>query len=132
MFLHVCKYGLQDYLKIFLSDDVSIKYSLWKKRIKSLVWSYETAKWNATCMLYPELDMYRNNIESIGMHMWWKFVVDNPIYMEKASAVLSIICSHLKSSVLTTPTSALAPLHIRQVTVQVAMGSKVDPLRRPI
>ena len=43
MFLHVCKYGLQDYLKIFLSDDVSIKYSLWKKRIKSLVWSYETA-----------------------------------------------------------------------------------------
>lgn len=52
MFLHVCKYGLQGYLKNFLSaDDVSIKYSVWKKRIKSLVWSYETAKWNATCML---------------------------------------------------------------------------------
>ena len=93
MFLHVCKYGLQGYLKHFLSDDVSIKYSVWKKRIKSLVWSYETAKWNATCMLYPELDIYRHNIESIGMHMWWKFVVDNPIYMEKASAVLAIMCN---------------------------------------
>ena len=54
------------------------------------------------------------------------------LYFVATLAVLSIICSLLKSSVLTTPTSALAPLHIRQVTVQVAMGSKVDPLRRPI
>ena len=93
MYEHVCKYGLQIYIKDYLSNDVSIRYGIWKKRIKSIIWSYETAKWNATCRLYPDLDFYCNYIEKICMHMWWKFVVDNPIYMEKASAALSILCN---------------------------------------
>ena len=93
IYRYVCSYGLQIHLKNILEREEIINYTVWKRSIKTIVWSYEFEKWKATCMLYPELNLYRSSIETISMHMWWYFVADNPIYLEKASAVLSIICS---------------------------------------
>ena len=42
-------------------------------------------------MMYEELDLYGENIKTIKMRPWWKFVRENLSMMHKASSVVAAL-----------------------------------------
>ena len=47
--------------------------------------------WRATCLLYPELDIYRNVIKQNTMHCWWSLTKAYPYLRKHVSAVFSVL-----------------------------------------
>ena len=63
----------------------------WKRLIKKIVWDNEITKWKLSCMLYSELDVYRNCVCHIGMHPWWQLARHKPNLTNRVSGVLAVL-----------------------------------------
>ena len=63
----------------------------WKRLIKKIVWDNEITKWKLSCMLYSELDVYRNCVCHMGMHSWWQLARHKPNLTNLVSGVLAVL-----------------------------------------
>ena len=62
-----------------------------KIKIKSHIIEHEKKCWNATCLLYPELNMYARSVNNITPHTWWKIARVHPHLMKKICFVMSLL-----------------------------------------
>ena len=62
-----------------------------KKHVKRIVWDHEIAIWRASCMLYPELDIYLDGIKHNAMSCWWSVTQACPYLRRQISAVLAVL-----------------------------------------
>ena len=63
----------------------------WKKIVKENVWKNEVIKWNATCSMYRELNMYASSVKDIKLHSWWILSKVRPHLTKKISCVMSLL-----------------------------------------
>ena len=67
MFMAVCKHVMGNLLKNVTPSESG-----------KLVWEHESMRWEATCLMYPELSVYNDNIKKIDIHSWWAFYRTTP------------------------------------------------------
>ena len=74
-----------------MNNDIFPVYESIKFLIKCIVKESEDNRWKASCILYKELDYYRSTVSRIGIHPWWLFAKDEPLYCKKVAGVLAIL-----------------------------------------
>lgn len=87
----VCKYGLQDKLRKCIIENDFGNFKMEKSVIKRIVWEKEYSCWRASCLLYPEMDIYSGAIKCIAMTIWWKFVNRYPFMWRNVCNLVAII-----------------------------------------
>ena len=55
------------------------------------IWKTEVIKWRLSCLLYKELDIYRDSIDGIEMNAWWSLLKLRPHLGKYASAVMAVL-----------------------------------------
>ena len=66
-------------------------FSEWRQIIKRVVMENELARWRASCMLYPNLQLYMESVKTISMHPWWVLCKEHPQVTTKTSHVMSVL-----------------------------------------
>ena len=59
--------------------------------VKRSIWRHDIDRWKATCLFYPELEVYRDIVKRNTMHVWWNLVKIHPFLHKYVSAVLSVL-----------------------------------------
>ena len=84
------KYGMQETLRQCIINDLFGSTQSRKEMTKRAVWDYEKQCWQATCLMYPELEVYRKYVHDIRMNAWWKFCSNHPEMTKKASYCMAL------------------------------------------
>ena len=85
------KYGMQETLRQCIINDNFGSTESRKEMTKRTVWEYEKKCRQATCLMYPELEvLYRKYEHDIRMNARWKFCSNHPEMTKKASYCMAL------------------------------------------
>ena len=92
MFKAVCKHGMENLIRKYVirGELDKLGTNMNKNMVKQIIWEHESNRWKATCLMYPELRVYNDNIKKIEMHPWWKFCRANPGMTRRAGYCLAV------------------------------------------
>ena len=78
MFTYVKRYNLTELLVESLYKDNHGQISVYKNKIKNVVFKYEEYCWKATMFLLYDVPHYVYCVPDIRIHPWWNFVKNTP------------------------------------------------------
>ena len=88
---YACKYGLGNIFDSFINGGNSKDIESVKKHVKSVIFNHESQQWKASCLLYPQLNIYMHCVTNIRLHLWWSLAQVRPHYTRKISAVVAVL-----------------------------------------
>ena len=92
MFSYVKRYNLTELLYESLYKDNHGQISVYKNKIKNVVFKYEEYCWKATMFLLYDVPHYVYCVPVIRMHPWWNFVKNSPGFYRQVSCIIALIC----------------------------------------
>ena len=116
MITYATKFNLLHIIKKVMSDDNIRTLDTIKKSVKDSVRYIDTQKWQATCLLYPELSIYCKYIGTIRMHAWWILCQFHPHVYKHVSSVMAVLMGNQPKYFQCFPISRLCKLCQDRIT----------------
>lgn len=84
------KYDILNIVNNIINGE-SNSYPVVKKQVKLIIKEHEHYEWAATCLLYHNLWLYSDLVQSVKLHTWWTVTQKLPHIFKQVSCVMAVI-----------------------------------------
>lgn len=82
--------GLDATIISSIRSGLYMKLTTWKSTIASRINTLEQLEWNASCLLYPSLNLYMQIVADRSTWPWWKYAYQNTVDNRQCKAMLKV------------------------------------------